>query len=309
MSDAFPVDITTHYHSATFRQSDFLVNAVDAHQVHSQDVFRAPFLQWLLPLFVDISDRGVDTFPLRSLATNPLENAQKYQREVHAWFAEQGRADLLQPDAGDDGSGIEFYQQFSAYNSFGRTDLMMPWSVAFSLLGDEGPGETALRNLLTAALHSPWGLTDSARWTTGATEPYQVIARHDLWNTSLSTMAMVEYLYGDNYRLSSLSEVEAALDRVFFLTWDGPADGNWNTNTWNGGQAPPTAEHDVQIVGNLVTLAQNGTAHRTRITSGRLQIDATLVSPIQVLSEGGAGRQRIGAGQCRFGGHIFGRRC
>ena len=285
LSDAFHVDINTHYHSAIFRQSEFLVNEADAHLVHSFDNFRAPFLQWLLPLFVDVSERGVDTYPIRSLASNPVRNAEQYQREIHAWFASQGRADLLQPDAGDDGSGT-LYQQFSAYNDFGRPDLIMPWSAAFSLLGDVGPAENALRNMLDASLQGPLGLTDSARWSTGDNSPYQVTARQDLWNTSLATMALFEFLYGDNAGFSSLPEVETALDQVFFLTWDGQGDGSWNSNLWNGGQAPPTALHDAQIATNVVTLIQSGAAHRTRVTSGRLHVDGTLISPIEVSPDG-----------------------
>ncbi len=285
LSDTFHVDIETQYHSAIFRQPAFLTNAGDAHLVHSSSQFRAPFLQWLMPLFVDVGERGVDTYSARNLASNPLENAEAYQREVHAWFAQQGRADLLQPDAGDDGSGTS-YEQYSAYNDFGRSDLLMPWSVAFSLMGDAAPGDVALRNMLEAALHGPLGLSDSSRWTTGTDQPYQVTARHDLWNTSLSTMALAEFLYTDNGGFSALPEVASALDQVFFLTWDGQGDGLWSTNQWNGGQAPPSMQHDAQILANLVTLDQIGAAHRTRVTSGRLHIAGSLQSSIDVRADG-----------------------
>jgi hypothetical protein len=45
-----------------------------------------------------------------------------------------------------------------------------------------------------------------------------VTARHDFWNTSLSTMAFLEWLDGDgraSRQMASLPEVRTALDRVF----------------------------------------------------------------------------------------------
>ena len=52
------VDISDQYHSATLRARAFLTDPSLAHVVHSNDEFRAAFLQWLFPLFVDVSQRG-----------------------------------------------------------------------------------------------------------------------------------------------------------------------------------------------------------------------------------------------------------
>ena len=279
------VDIRTHYHSAVFRQLDSLVNPADAHLVHSFDQFRAPFLQWLLPLFVDVAERGIDTYPHYALATNPLENAQQYQREVNAWFAQQGREGFSQPDAGSDVGGTT-YQQFSAYNDFGQSDLFMPWSVAFGLLGDPGPAEAALRNAIESQLYGPLGLSDSVTWTTGAAGPSQVTARHDFWNTALSAMGFARFVYQDQLDFTHLPEVETALDRVFYLTWNGTGDGNWNSPQWGDGLPPPTSRHDAEIMAHTVTVTGVRAAHRTRVRSGRLQVEGTLSSPVEVLING-----------------------
>src|SRR5439155_16594691 len=114
LSTTHHVDITAQYHSGANRVKDFLVDPDRAHLVHTSEDFRAPFLQWLFPLFVKVSDRGVDTFPDPSLAGNPFDNAVLYQQEVDAALAALGRPLFLQPDAADDGSG-NFYRQFSAY--------------------------------------------------------------------------------------------------------------------------------------------------------------------------------------------------
>ncbi len=279
------VDIERHYHSGVLRVHDYLVNAADAHLVHTFDSFRAPFLQWLLPLFVDVSDRGVDTYPVRSLASNPLANAVKYQREVQAYFAAQNRGLLLQPDAGDDGSG-NFYQQFSAYQDFGRADLLMPWSAAVGLLGDAGTGTDALRHLLERGLQGPLGLSDSARWTTGAASPYALAAGNDLWNTSLSTMALMQLLDQDNSLFTQLPEVAGALDRVFYLTWDGPEDGQWNSHRWGGGMAPPTLDHDARILDGIVTVEGVAQARRLQVLGGGLRVNGILESPVHVHAGG-----------------------
>lgn len=274
------VDIQTHYHSGVFRQLDFLVNSGDAHLVHSSDQFRAPFLQWLMPLFVDVSERGIDTYPVRSLASNPVENAERYQRDVDAYFSQLNRGLFLQPDAGDDGSG-SYYQQFSAYNNHGRGDLFMPWSSTFSLLGDTPAGEAALRFLLEKQLHGPLGLSDSARWTTIAANPYTFTAGHDFWNTSLATMALLNLLEQDQSFFTQLPEVAAALDKVFFLTWDG-GNADWNSSNWNGGMLPPSGRHDSRILAGQVAVSGLATAHRTRVVGGHLTVDGTLQSPLEV---------------------------
>ncbi len=210
------VDITTLYHSGTKRVKTFLVDPAQAHLVHGLTDFRAPFTQWVFPLLVKLDNRGRDTYPDPQLASNPYENAVLYQRDVHAQLALVGRRTLLQADAGDDGTGMT-YRQFSAYNDFGQPDLFMPWSVALSLLADPVVAEAALREQLSHGLHDPFGLVDSVHWPTGQVEPTLITARNDLWNTSLSTMALVQYLYGANEFLAALPEVRSALDKVFFV--------------------------------------------------------------------------------------------
>lgn len=225
------VDITTHWSSAILRAWAYLEDPDRAHLVHPDSGFRAPFLQWLLHLFVDVSDRGIDSFPDIALADNPYANAVRYQLEAHARMESLGRATFLQPDAGDDGTGGT-YEQFSCYNDFGQPDLFMPWSSSFSFLADPVAGEAALRDILGHGLHGPLGLTDSVKWQTGQPGPSLVPARHDLWNVGLSTMALVEYLYDDHQFLTSLPEVAAALDAVYPLFRDGFESGDvlaWST--------------------------------------------------------------------------------
>ncbi len=206
------VDITTHFHANTQRVQDYLSDVSNEHLVHTLDIFRPPFVQWLLDLFVDTNDRGTDSYPVTALASNPFDNAVRYQSDVHAYYASIGRAELLQPDAGYSGSQ---YQQFSGYEDFGEPDVYMPWSAAFGLLGDPQGAEAAIRHSLQNNLHGPWGLSDSAIWQTDAPEPDSHPAVNDLWNVSLSTMAMLEYLYDDNQAFTDLPEVVSALDAVF----------------------------------------------------------------------------------------------
>jgi hypothetical protein len=134
-----------------------------------------------------------------------------------ARLAMLGRSELVQPDAGDDGT-LANYQQFSLYEDFGQNDLFMPWSAAFPLLAGAPGADAALRFLLEHGLYGPLGLADAAHWKTGETKPSRVTARHDFWNTALATMAMLEWLDGEQ-RLSksfaALPEVRSALDRVF----------------------------------------------------------------------------------------------
>ncbi|MGA2256134.1 MAG: hypothetical protein ABSG53_15915, partial [Thermoguttaceae bacterium] len=139
--------------------------------VHSLPEFRAPFSQALWNLFVDVRQRGPDKFPDGRLAVNPWENFVCYEQNVRGILAARGRAVLLQPDAGDDGT-LNCYRQFSAYQDFGQGDLFMPWSVSFALLARADGSEDALRNLLRHRLYGPFGLADSAKWTTGAAKPY-----------------------------------------------------------------------------------------------------------------------------------------
>ncbi len=211
------VPIETCWNSDVHRVRAQLVGFNRAPVVHSLSEFRAPFAQALLNLFVDVRERGPDKYPDDRLATNPWQNFVCYQQGVMERLAEMGRPYLVQPDAGDDGT-LANYQQFSLYADFGQRDLFMPWSVAFALLAGADRAEESLRFLLHHGLHGPLGLADSARWETGASEPYAVTARHDFWNTALSTMALLEWLDGDS-RLSksfaALPEVREALDRVF----------------------------------------------------------------------------------------------
>lgn len=211
---AHRVDIEELYHSGIRRVETFLADPTRAHVVHEFPEFRAPFLQWLLHLFVNVSDRGLDTYPTQELATNPYDNALQYQWECQDYLGSLGRALFLQPDAGDDGTGST-YEQFSCYQDFGQPTLFMPWSVAFSLLADPDVGGSALRHHIQKGLHGPLGLSDSAIWETGASEPSRVPARHDFWNLSLSTMALMQYSFGINKTLTDLPAVREAMDKVF----------------------------------------------------------------------------------------------
>ncbi len=239
------VDITTNFHSGTVRAESFLVDPANAQFNHSMTQFRPPFVQWLFDLYVDTNDRGNDNYPNPSQNTNPFDNAVKYQKDVHDRFEQLGRGLFLQPDAGASGTQ---YQQFSAYNNHGEPDVFMPWSVAFSFLGEPQFAEAALRNSLQHNLHGPFGLSDSAIWATGAAEPISHPANNDLWNTSLATMSYMDYLYDDSHFLSDLPEVDAALDLVFpndILDGDLNKDGfvgiedlNLSLGNWNQNVAP-----------------------------------------------------------------------
>jgi hypothetical protein len=208
------VDIKTHFHSGVNRTNAFLIDSNRTHLVHSSTDFRAPFLQWLFPLFVDLTKRGRDTYPEVSMARNALYNAIDYQTEVHAKLSSIGRGNLLQPDAADDGTG-ETYEQFSLYNDFGQPELFMPWSVSFSFIAEPAVAETALRTTLSNGLHGPLGLQDSVRWFTSQAEPASYPARTDFWNIALCEIALMQYLFDDNQALSAVPAVSLALDEVF----------------------------------------------------------------------------------------------
>ncbi len=166
---------------------------------------------------MDVRQRGVDIYPDRGLAVNPWQNFVGYEQDVMSKLAAQGRPYMIQPDAGDDGT-LTCYRQFSVCEDFGQSDLFMPWSAAMPLLADADRSEQSLRFLLQHRLYGPCGLTDSAKWRTGAAEPYAVTARNDFWNTGLATMALLEWLDGparSSTSFAALPEVCAALDRVF----------------------------------------------------------------------------------------------
>lgn len=212
--DAHRVAIGAHYHSAVNRVLASQGANGRTHLVHTLADFRAPFLQWLMTLFVKTDERGRDTYPDAALSGNPHVNAVKYQLDAHARAAQLGRSTRLQPDAGDDGTGM-VYEQFSYYKDFGQPGVFMPWAAAWSFLADLPFATAALREILSNGFHGPLGLTDSVNWPTGAAQPSRVTARHDFWNVALSTLALVQYRYGGNALLLLAPEVVEALDEVF----------------------------------------------------------------------------------------------
>lgn len=216
-----------------------LAPSQDGPVVHPMAEYRAPFTQALWNLFVDVRQRGVDVFPDQKLAANPWRNFVCYEQNVMAKLAELKRPCLVQPDAGDDGT-LDCYRQFSVYDCCGQTDLFMPWSASLALLSGVDQADTAFRFVLQHRLTDCFGLADSARWTTGRPEPEAVVARHDFWNTCLSTMALLEWLDGPN-RLSrsfaALPDVRGALDRVFLPATEAGTDG------WREASVPAARPH------------------------------------------------------------------
>jgi hypothetical protein len=227
------VPIETHWNTSTKRVRMQLAGLRHAPMVHQLKEFRAPFTQALWNLFVDVRQRGVDIYPDRGLAVNPWQNFVGYEQDVMGKLAAEGRPYLIQPDAGDDGT-LTCYRQFSVCDDFGQSDLFMPWSAAMALLADADRSEQSLRFLLQHRLYGPCGLTDSAKWTTGAPEPYAVTSRNDFWNTGLATMALLEWLDGParlSTSFAALPEVRAALDRVFPATRQEQASNLSRTST------------------------------------------------------------------------------
>jgi hypothetical protein len=181
--------------------------------------FRASFAQALLNLFVDTSQRGADNYLNRSQARNPWENFVRSEADVAARLNQLGRANFLQPDAGQGAAG---YQPYNIYNNFGQPNLFMPWSVAEALMAGAPNADAALRFLLDnglgTGLDGPLGLADSAQWVTGAANPTSVPSFADNWNITLSTMALLAYLDGSDRQslfFANLPEVKVALDSVF----------------------------------------------------------------------------------------------
>jgi len=187
--------------------------------------YRAPFVQALLNLFVDTTERGADNYPVRSLARNQWENFVRYEADVAAKLLQLGREDFVQPDAGQgpnpSGPGLT-YQPWNLYNNFDQPNLFQPWSVAEALMAGAPNAEAALRFLLDnglgQGLDGPQGLADWALWSTGAANPTSVPSFADNWNITLSTMALLEYLEGNSRTslfFANLPEVKAALDSVY----------------------------------------------------------------------------------------------
>ncbi len=237
VSDAFHVPLASQWNKDTGRTLASLVDPQQNHLVYSFGTdYRAPFVQALLNLFVDTSERGADNYPTRSLARNPWLNYVRYEAEVAAKLTQLGRANFMQPDAG---AGAGTYQPWNLYNNFGQPNLFQPWSIAFMLQAGAPGAEEALRFLLDnglgQGLDGPLGLADSAQWATGAAGPTTVPSFADNWNVTLSLMAMLEYL-DDADRASkffaTLPEVKAALDTVF-VAGDYSGDGVVNAADYN----------------------------------------------------------------------------
>jgi hypothetical protein len=228
LSDTHYVPLASQWNKDTDRALDHLTDQNQNHLVYElvnvpgiQDEYRAPFAQALLNLFVDTSNLGADNYPDRSLARNPWQNFVRYEAEVAAKLEELDRENFFQPDAG---AGAGTYQAWNLYHDFGQPNLFQPWSVALALMAGAEGADDALRFLLDSGLGNgldgPQGLADSAQWTTGASNPFEVPSWADNWNITLSTMALLDYLDGPDRAsrfFATLPEVAAALDTVFEL--------------------------------------------------------------------------------------------
>ncbi|TWT87672.1 hypothetical protein Mal64_32140 [Pseudobythopirellula maris] len=231
LSDEHHFELDLLWNSDTYRTRDYLADASLQPVVYGDTQYRAPFSQALVNLFVDLSDRGVDTYPDAALRVNPWQNFQDYEADTAAYLVQIGREFFFQPDAGQGGppSGYQAYSLYNLYPSGGEDneDLFMPWSTALALLSGAPGAEDALRFLLENDLHGPLGLADSARWSTGANSPSSVTAFQDNWNLALSLMALVRYIDGGESGarfLADLPQLSDALDTVFFE----PLPGDYN---------------------------------------------------------------------------------
>ncbi|MCI0332773.1 MAG: hypothetical protein L0228_06080 [Planctomycetes bacterium] len=233
LSEDHNVPLASQWNKDTGRVLAQLVDPNQNHLVYSFDtVYRAPFVQALLNLFVDTQGRGADNYPVRNLARNPWQNFVRYEAEVDAKLNQLGRGNFFQPDAGQGAAG---YQPYNLYNNFGQPNLFMPWSVALALMAGAGSADDALRFLLDNGLGNgldgPQGLADSAQWVTGGANPTSVPSFADNWNMTLSLMALMEFLEGPDRAslfFANLPEVKAALDTVFIA---GDYDGNGVVDT------------------------------------------------------------------------------
>jgi len=181
--------------------------------------WRSAYVEALLDLFVDTSNRGADNYPNRALARNPWANFVRYETDAAAKLVQLGRSNFMQPDAG---AGAGTYHTWNLYNNFGQPNLFQPWSVAEMLMAGAPGSENALRflldNGLVNGLDGVLGLADSAQWAAGAANPTAVPSFADNWNITLSTLALMAYLDGNdrtNLFFANLPEVKAALDTVF----------------------------------------------------------------------------------------------
>lgn len=96
LSEDHHVPLASMWNKDTGRVVASLVNPDQSFLVYSYgDDYRAPFVQALLNLFVDTSDRGVDSYPDRSLARNPWINFVRYEGEVSAKLQQLGREHFL----------------------------------------------------------------------------------------------------------------------------------------------------------------------------------------------------------------------
>lgn len=228
LSTTHNVPLARMWNKDKYRALDSLTDQTQnylAYDVNGDPTYRAPFVQALLNLFVDTSDRGTDNYPTRSLARNPWENFVRAEADVATKLQQLGRTNLFQPDAGAgpvaSGSPLSYpYNPWNYFknNNFGQPNEFQPWSVTEAMFARAPGADEALRYLLEHGLGGTLGLADSAQWVTGASDPNVVRAFQDNWNLALSTMSLLSYLDGTDRQslfFAGLPEVKAALDTVF----------------------------------------------------------------------------------------------
>ncbi len=223
LADTNHVDLEDQWHSDTLRTRDSLADDDNDVVTYTSTDHRAPFGQALVNLFVDVSDRGLDTYPDANLRTNSWQNFKDFEVDSGEYLAQQDRPYFYQPDAARGGppSGYKAYSLYDLHPAGGVTneDLFMPWSATLALLSGDENAEFALRHLLQSDLHGPLGMADGARWTTGAEGPSIVNALQDNWNLALSLMALMRYIDGPEssaHFVADLPQVSEALDNLFF---------------------------------------------------------------------------------------------
>lgn len=176
-----------------------LTNITNGYLAHSNELFRAGFEQWIFPLLVDVTGRGdivLRTGDETVRWPNPEWNARRWQTDAEAWLSEQGRPIQSLPDAADNGlggrsaDGSSTYYAYSPWYDAGEPDLTMPWTVTYNCFG----ASERFRAQLEQGLAGPFGFVDSAVWRRDAAAPERWNGRYDLWNVSLSTIALFECL-------------------------------------------------------------------------------------------------------------------